>query len=70
MIVVLVAIGARQVAAPDRNEMRGDWLIRVPQCPDQHSGLAKSLARVAHTPLQKNESHGSAPQSSPCCALR
>ena len=50
VVVVLVAVAARQVTAPDRNQMGVDGLVLEPERPDQHPGFAESPVRLANTP--------------------
>ena len=59
VVVVLVAVRARQVAAPDGDEMGVDGLVREPECPDQHSDLAEAPLRFSNTLHHSPLSHGS-----------
>src|SRR6185503_3800240 len=56
-VVVLVAVRARQVATPDRNEMCRDRLIAEAKRPDQHSSFANTSIRSPQGPPQSNQAH-------------
>ena len=56
VIVVFVAVRARQIAPPDRNEVRGDGPVRELQGSGQHSRFAKPFGHPANTAPQSN--HG------------
>jgi hypothetical protein len=54
-VIVLVTVRARQVAPPNRNEVRGDRLIRESQRSNQHARFTKSLCCSARAPPQSGE---------------
>ena len=57
MVVVLVAVSARQIAAADGNQVRGDRVVLMPERSGEHPGLTESPLRLANAPSQRNEMH-------------
>ena len=59
MVVVFVAVPARQITAPDRNQMGVDGLVLEPERCDQHPGFAESPRPSPKTPPRRYSRHGS-----------
>ena len=64
MVVVLVAVRAREVAAPDRNQMRRDGCVRKAERLREHSRLPETPLESASSTTHPNEihSHGIHPE--------
>ena len=56
-VVVLVTVGAREVTAPDGDEMCRDWPVAKAQRPHQHASLAESPIGSPKTPPQSKQVH-------------
>jgi hypothetical protein len=58
VVVVLIAICTRQVAAPGGNQVRRYGCVLMAEGTNQHPGFTVSLARFANAPLQGRQAHG------------